>query len=174
MPARGRSGGITRRGFLGAVLAGAVGLGASRVGEAAVKVGERPARLNLTSLTGESTLLPEAYRHRVLVVHFWTSWCSHCLAEMEALEALFVEYRERGLTPVSVNVGESRSTVERTLRGRAVGYPILLDGDSAAARRYGVTGIPTTFLLDRDGVVRHKVLGRIEREPLRRMIKGLL
>jgi cytochrome c biogenesis protein CcmG, thiol:disulfide interchange protein DsbE len=93
---------------------------------------------------------------------------------MAALESLFGEYRDRGVIPVSVNVGEPQDAVMDALRSRTVSYPILLDTDSAAARVYGVVGLPTTFVLDRKGFTAVKVLGEIDRDGLRRVLSGLL
>jgi len=162
----------TRRGFLCSLLAtAAAALGPA---EAALKAGERPKRATLSDLTGARIVLPDAYGGKVLVVHFWASWCPACFRELEALESLFGEYRERGVAPVSVNVGETKAVVTESLRNRKVSYPILLDTDSATARLYGVAGVPTTFVLDRAGSVTVKVLGEIDREGLRRILLGVV
>jgi thiol-disulfide isomerase/thioredoxin len=110
----------------------------------------------------------------VVVVHFWASWCPPCLREIDALESLSGEYRERGFAPVSVNVGETPAAVTDSLGHRKVTYPILLDPESATSRLYGVVGLPTTFVLDRTGSVAVKVLGEIDRDGLRRVLSGLL
>jgi thiol-disulfide isomerase/thioredoxin len=139
-----------------------------------VKAGERPKRVALVDLTGGRIALPDAYRGKILVVHFWASWCPPCLREIDALESLFSQYRERGFIPVSVNVGEPKAVVMESLRNRTVTYPILLDTESATARLYGVAAVPTTFVLDRTGSVAFKVLGEIDREGLRRILSGML
>jgi len=165
----------TRRGFLCSLLAtAAAALGPGAPAEAALKAGERPKRATLSDLTGARIVLPDAYGGKVLVVHFWASWCPACFRELEALESLFGEYRERGVAPVSVNVGETKAVVTESLRNRKVSYPILLDTDSATARLYGVAGVPTTFVLDRAGSVTVKVLGEIDREGLRRILLGVV
>jgi peroxiredoxin len=165
----------TRRRFLWSLLATAAGvLGDREAAAAALKAGERPKRVTVSDLTGARIALPDAYGGRVLVVHFWASWCAPCLREIDALESLFGEYRERGLAPVSVNVGETKAVVKESLRHHKVTYPVLLDTDSATARLYGVVGLPTTFVLDRTGSVAVKVLGEIDRDGLRRVLSGLL
>jgi cytochrome c biogenesis protein CcmG/thiol:disulfide interchange protein DsbE len=165
----------TRRRFLGSLLAAAAGvLAAAAAAGAPLRAGERPTPTTLNDLTGARVVLPDTYGDKVLVVHFWASWCAPCLREIDALQALLGEYRERGLAPVSVNVGEARAVVAEALRTRTVSYPILLDADSATARLYGVVGLPTTFVLDRKGVTSVKVLGEIDREGLRRVLSGLL
>lgn len=163
-----------RRAFLRTVLATAAILGAGQRALAALKTGERPTPVTLSDLTGARVVLPDGYRGRVLVVHFWASWCPACFREIDALESLLGEYREHGFSPVSVNVGETRAVVTASLRHRKVTYPILLDAESATARQYGVVGLPTTFVLDRTGAVAVKVLGEIGRDGLRRVLSGLL
>ena len=170
----GKEGTVTRRGFLGATLAAAAASAFPCGVEAGVKVGERPESLTLLDLARKPVILPDAYRDQVVVVHFWATWCPYCQEEMEALEALFAQYRGRGFAPVSVNVGETRTAIDGALGNRRVSYPILLDAESAAVKLYGVTGIPTTFILDRGGTVRFKVLGKVEEKSLRRMVAGLL
>lgn len=161
-----------RRRFLQGLLAtAALGLGAAA--EAAVKAGERPTTVTLGGLTGARVALPDAYGGKILVVHFWASWCPFCLREIDALESLSGQYRERGFAPVSVNVGETKTVATDSLRDRKVTYPILFDTDAATARLYGVTGFPTTFVLDRTGSVQLRVLGEIDREGLRRILSGM-
>jgi len=165
----------TRRGFLRSMLATAAAvLGAGERAAAALKAGERPARVTLSDLTGGRIALPDAYRGKILAVHFWASWCAPCFREIDALESLFGQYRERGFIPVSVNVGEPKAVVTESLRNRKVTYPILLDTESATARLYGVAGVPTTFVLERTGSVAFKVLGEIDHEGLRRILSGML
>jgi thiol-disulfide isomerase/thioredoxin len=165
----------TRRHFLYCALtAAAAALAVCGEAGAAVKTGERPRTVRLPDLTGTPVALPDAFGGRVVAVHFWASWCVPCLREIEALEGLFGEWRERGFTPVSVNVGETKAAATEVLRTRQATYPILLDTDSATARLYGVRGIPTTFVMDRAGAIGVKVLGEIDRKALRKVLAGML
>ena len=176
-PSPGRTGPAipTRRRFLHAALwAAAAALGAIATAEAALKTGERPKTVTLGDSTGARITLPDAYGGKVLLIHFWASWCPPCLREIDALESLFRRYRARGFAPVSVNVGEEKAVAVEVLRTRNVTYPILLDADSAAAKLYGVTGLPTTFVLDRGGAILFKILGEIAREGLQRILLGAL
>ncbi len=163
---------VGRRRFLQALLTAAV-LPASVSGEAAVAVGERPRGIALGDLTGARVLLPDAYGGRLVLVHFWASWCPPCFREMEELGALFERDQGRAVMAVSVNVGESKEAVAAALRGRRVPYPILLDPDKAAARLYGVAGFPTLVVLDRRGTVAFRVLGEIDRDGLQQMLARL-
>jgi cytochrome c biogenesis protein CcmG, thiol:disulfide interchange protein DsbE len=164
---------VTRRRFLGCVAAAAA-TGCDRSVGVALRQGNRPQSITLEALAGGRVALPEAYRGRVVLVNFWTSWCPSCREELEAMEAIFAGLRPRGVQPVSVNVGESAAAVAEFLRSRPVTYPILLDSESAAARLYGVIGLPVTFILDRGGGLASKILGEIHRDGLRRILEGML
>jgi thiol-disulfide isomerase/thioredoxin len=164
----------TRRDLLLGAVAAAATAGFGATAEPAVKAGDRPEAVTLGDLSGMQVSLPRAYSGKVVIVQFWASWCPGCLREIEALEWLFGEYRERGVIPVSINIGETRAVVAEALRNRRVTYPMLLDTDSATARLYGIRGVPTTFVLDRAGAIRVRVLGEIDRHGLRRILSGLL
>jgi cytochrome c biogenesis protein CcmG/thiol:disulfide interchange protein DsbE len=167
--------GRTRRSFLrSSLLTAAAALGIAGPVAAGMRAGDRPKTVTLADLAGAKVALPDAYAGKVVVVHFWATWCPYCIKEIDALEALFGQYRERGLVPVSVNVGESMAVAAEFVRTRTVTYPILLDTDSAAAKLYGVTGLPTTFVLDRAGAIAFKILGEINRDGLRRILSGTL
>ncbi len=166
---------VTRRRFLWGALAATAGIfGRVVVAAAGVEAGERPRPVSLVDLDGAQIILPDAFRGKVVVIHFWASWCPYCLEEIDALESLFGQYGARGLLPVSIDVRESRATVTASLRNRKVTYPILLDTDAATARLYGVRGLPLTFVLDWAGAITYKVLGAIDREGLRRILSGML
>lgn len=166
---------LTRRHFLSAgLLAAAATLGVAWPVAAGMRAGDRPKSVTLPDLAGAQVALPDAYVGKVVAVHFWATWCPYCIKEIVALEALFGQYRDRGFAPVSVNVGETKAVAAEFLRTRTVTYPVLLDADSTAAKLYGVTGIPTTFILDRVGVIAFKILGEINQEGLRRILSGTI
>lgn len=113
------------------------------------------------SLTG-APLASDSLRGQVVLVNFWATWCAPCRAEMPALEAMYQRHRDRGFVIVGLAVDRApTSEVEAFVRDRGVTYPIAHVGPEAEARFGGVRGYPTSFLIGRDGVVRHTVLGPI-------------
>jgi len=90
------------------------------------------------------------------------------------LGSLVRKYGDKGVIACSVDVGESRNEVASFAQQQRVSYPLLLDPSSSAAKQYGVTGIPTTYILDRSGVVRFKILGEITVEGLEKVLRSLL
>ncbi|OPY91790.1 MAG: Thiol-disulfide oxidoreductase ResA [Syntrophaceae bacterium PtaU1.Bin231] len=169
---------MRRRDFLR--VAAAAGLGLVLPGmtacrkETGLRIGDVPPQATLTDLHGNPVVLPSAFRGSIVLIHFWASWCPLCRAEMGVLESLFLRYGKGGATPCSVGVGESRETAEAYLGTERPTYPVLLDRSSSLVKPYGIAGIPTTYVLDRGNVIRHRILGRIDGDGLEKMITALL
>jgi thiol-disulfide isomerase/thioredoxin len=97
---------------------------------------------------------------RAAVVDFWATWCEPCRDQLPMLDRLHGRFRERGVEVVAVSFDEDRSALEEFLARIPVGFPVLWDkGGGALAVPMEITRLPTTVLLDRDGVVRAVHLG---------------
>jgi peroxiredoxin len=90
-------------------------------------------------------------RGKVVLVNFWATWCAECRPEMPALERLHREFGSRGLTVVGVNARESMTVVRRYAAALGLTFPLVLDPDGTINSRYGVVGLPATFVVGRDG-----------------------
>jgi cytochrome c biogenesis protein CcmG, thiol:disulfide interchange protein DsbE len=161
-------------------LAAAVGLGLiapawlPRRAAAAFHVGDVPEQFTLIDIRGKSVVIPSDFRRQVVLIHFWASWCPTCRGEMTALASLYGKYGAKGVTPCSIGLGEKRETAVSYLKNMTIAYPVLLDPDSSTRKPFGVAGIPTYFLLDREMVIRHKILGKADWEGVDKIIKALL
>ena len=107
------------------------------------------------------------YRGKTVVLNFWATWCPPCVAEMPELQALHASHAAAGdLVVLAVDVEEPPAAVEEFKQQRTLTMPVLSDRTGAVRRHYGLPGLPGTFFIDRDGVVRAKVLGPVIGQPL--------
>ncbi len=114
----------------------------------------------LYTLVGESATL-SAYRGKVVIVNLWASWCGPCRAEMPAIQKVYAANRERGLEVLAVNstFQDSQADAQEFTQNLGLTFPILLDRDGAVSRRYLLRALPSTFFIDRKGVIRSVVFG---------------
>jgi len=88
---------------------------------------------------------------KVVIVNFWASWCLECRPEMPMLEALHRDFASRGLAIIGINAREHRPTVRRYATELGLTFPLVLDEAGKTNELYGVIGLPTTFVVGRDG-----------------------
>ncbi|MEW5726395.1 MAG: TlpA disulfide reductase family protein [Pseudomonadota bacterium] len=143
-------------------------------GPGAPHVGEPLRPFSARSLTGETIDLPAATGGKVVVLRFWATWCAFCKDEMKAIEPVWTEHRDKGLLVLAVNAGQNARDIGDFVAELGVTYPILLDPGSKITRAHGVTGLPMTFFIDREGKVRNRILGEADEATFRRIVEGLL
>ena len=100
--------------------------------------------------TGEVMSVAEL-RGRVVLVNFWATWCVECHPEMPLFERLHQDFVAQGLTVMGMNVREETARIQRYAREFGLTYLLVLDPEGAITKTYGVIGLPTTFLIGRDG-----------------------
>ena len=140
---------------------------------AALKIGDAFPKTAVSDRQGKPVVLPDDFTGKVVLIHYWATWCPFCIKEIRALESLYGSYREKGFLPLSVNVGEDSQTIASFLKNEPISYRVLMDRNSEAARQCGVTGLPTTFICDRNGVIKFKVIGEINKSGLERLLATL-
>lgn len=123
---------------------------------AAVEVGAPAPDLAIARLDEPAKSLALAgLKGNVVYVDFWASWCVPCRLSMPALDAMYRRHRSRGFAVVGVNKDVSRADAERFLKRVSVTFPLVHDAKDAAARAFDVKAMPSGYLVDRKGVVRH-------------------
>jgi peroxiredoxin len=121
-------------------------------GQAAPSFQLRDVDGNLWSLSG--------LRGSVVLINFWASWCPPCKEEMPSLNKLFENTIEiEKITILTILFKDDPVQTTAYARGLNYTFPILKDLDSAAASAYGLTGVPETFIVDKNGVLRKKIIG---------------
>jgi thiol-disulfide isomerase/thioredoxin len=106
----------------------------------------------LPTLDGKNVTL-SALKGSVVFLNFWATWCPPCRAEMPSMEVLYQRYRGKGLVFLAVDIGEERGDVAEFMDTLGLSFPAALDSSGSVGGRYGVRGIPTTFIIDRQGQI---------------------
>jgi len=99
------------------------------------------------------------YRGQVVVVDFWASWCKPCRQSIPWLNDLRTRYGTQGLVIVGVNVDAKRADADRFQRDVPIRFDVVYDPEGRLAEQFGLQGMPTTFVFDRDGKLAHTLLG---------------
>jgi peroxiredoxin len=112
----------------------------------------------LTTLDGETVTL-SALRGRPVLINFWATWCPPCRAELPAIQSAYDRYADQGLVVLAVDMAEPPQTVAAFAEEFGLRFPIPLDRDGQVAAQYRVRAIPTSFFVDREGVIRSVFIG---------------
>ena len=132
--------------------------GASEAARAAPRAGFIAPSIRTDTPAG-NVLDLEQQRGSVVILNFWATWCGPCRAEMPALQSIFAARQRDGLVVLGVNQQENGDVVSAFARELQVQFPIGLDRSGAISSRYQVRALPSTFFIDRHGVIRDVVVG---------------
>lgn len=111
--------------------------------------------IHLTSLKGKPLLL-----------NFWASWCGPCKHEAPLLQATWQRVQSQGIEFLGIDFQDTQSDGLSFLQMYGITYPNVVDTNGSVAINYGVTGVPETFFLNRQGVIVHKVIGELTEQTL--------
>jgi len=142
-----------------------------------VEVGSTAPMFHATALADGKAKSLADYKGQVVLLNVWATWCAPCRVEMPSIEHLHQEYGPQGLKIVAVSIDEASAEVVREfIRERGFTFPILLDPSRDIERIYQTTGVPESFVLNREGVIVKKVIGATEwdsavnRDLIRRLL----
>jgi cytochrome c biogenesis protein CcmG/thiol:disulfide interchange protein DsbE len=93
-------------------------------------------------------------RGQVVLVNFWATWCPPCRAEMPAIQAAYERYHAKGFTVLAVTADEDVPAIRAFFRQRGLGFPVLLDPQGGVHAAYRANTLPSSFFVDREGVIR--------------------
>ena len=125
-----------------------------------LQVGDAAPNVTLTDFQGKTVSLPEDIKGKVALVRFWGLDCCFCdKTILLSLEPLYQKYKGEGFVPVAINEGRIVKTDERLRKLDPLSYPLLVDEYGLAAKQFGVIGLPTTFIIDEEGIIQDKITG---------------
>ena len=163
----------TRRGAAALALATGLLLGTQA---SAAGVGQKAPEFTAPALDGAKNVSLGAYRGKVVYLDFWASWCPPCLTSLPLLEELRKQFPSDQFQILAVNVDQDPEKARKFLQRTKVGYPSATDPKGRIPESFGIETMPTSFLIDRRGVIRHVHHGfrKGDVAPLRERIAKLV
>jgi peroxiredoxin len=150
---------------LTAIVAGAIFLALQSRRSRPLEVGDVAPDFTLPTLTQASVSLHD-YRHGVVVVNFWATWCPPCIEETPSLQEFAARMRGQGVTVIGVSVDQDKAALERFVASAQLSFPIARDPEQAVAARYGTFKFPESYVIDSEGRIARKIVGAIDwRDP---------
>lgn len=119
---------------------------------------QKAADFSLKDLQGKTVSL-SSLRGKVVLLNFWATWCPVCTSEMPSLNRLYKEMKPRGLEVLAVSTDRSASSVRDFRKTRGLAFPIVIDEDLDVIRLYHVFSLPTSFLINKKGIIVEKFFG---------------
>ena len=133
--------------------------------EAAPEIGHPAPDFTLTDLDGNEVNLSD-FRGKVVFLNFWAVGCPPCRFEMPEMEALYQEYKDRDVVIIGVDLGEYRSSVKSFVEENGYSWTFVIDTNGLVAWDYLITGIPSSFFIDEDGIIRALQIGMMSRATM--------
>ena len=135
-----------------------------------VAIGEKAPDFVLMDMNGEQHRLSD-YEGQGVFLNFWGTWCKPCEREMPYMDNQFKEFKDKGVTILAVNVGESDLAVQKFADKHNLTFPILKDTDGQVQTAYKISPLPATYMIDKDGKVVKYHTGELTEDMIRDMME---
>jgi cytochrome c biogenesis protein CcmG/thiol:disulfide interchange protein DsbE len=124
------------------------------------KIGDLAPEIDLKSVTGDQITLSKL-EGRPVLINFWATWCGPCRQEFPALVRMYKKYQGKGLVVLGVNYQDPNpdTGVLTFMKDTLVNFPVVRDTGDRVGQQYRVDGLPTSYFVDRKGIVRDVVVG---------------
>ncbi len=132
---------------------------------AGVNVGESAPSFTLVDLEGNPVTLSD-FRGKVVFLNFWATWCPPCRAEMPEIEAVYQEYKDKGVVVIGVDILEPEDVVRQYVQQGGYSWTFVLDTSGEVAVNYEVSAIPTSFFIDREGIIQAVNIGAMTKRAI--------
>jgi cytochrome c biogenesis protein CcmG/thiol:disulfide interchange protein DsbE len=140
----------------------------STAGQGDVSIGSQAPDFELAELEGPSLHLKDL-RGQPVLINFWATWCVPCVTEMPLIQSAYVK-SQGSFTVLGVNADEPVSDVQSFLAGMDLSFDILLDPGGKVQNLYRLRGYPTSYFVDKDGIIRAIQIGQLSESQLNRYL----
>jgi len=124
----------------------------------AVKVKQIAPDFTLASNKGANIRLKDL-RGKVVMINFWATWCAPCRKELPLLNTLYNKYKSKGFVLLGVNIDEKSSLAKKMIKELKINFPVLYDNTQSTSESYDLQAMPSTFIVDKNGVIRFSHYG---------------
>ena len=138
-----------------------------------VEVNKPGLDVELTDLQGNPVKFSD-YKGQVILYNAWATWCPPCKEEMPVLNAYYNDHKAEGFVVIAVEDGQPIAEVANYVNSTGLDFPVWPDLKWLASETYGITGLPTSFVLDRDFNIRYTWTGAVTRATLEQYVTPLL
>jgi len=137
---------------------------------AEVSVGDKAPDFVLGSVDGKSFIKLSDYYGKPIMVAFWVSWCPHCHSEAPILNKVYNDLKDKGINAVGMSVDDDIEDAQEFVKKYSVPFQNAFAGTEAGSEvieKYGVDGVPTTYIIDKDGIIKAVLEGVVSEETLK-------
>ena len=125
----------------------------------AATLGDPAPACTSSSISDKQVLDVANLKGKVVYMDFWASWCPPCKTSFPSLDRLYHEFKDQGFEVVAINLDEEKSDAEEFLQNNPVNFSIGYDGEGKCPRSFDVKAMPTSFIIDKKGIIREIHLG---------------
>jgi len=126
-------------------------------------IGDYAPKFALTDLDNKTINLAH-YKDKKVMLNFWATWCPPCVNEMPLLQDVYNTVKGEGVEIIGINYNEDYDRVKKFATERGITFIILIDSDLKVSMDYGVIGLPVTFFIDREGRIKEKFKGELNKK----------
>ena len=140
-----------------------------------IEIGKAAPDFELVTLKGESVKLSD-YKGKKVILNFWATWCPPCKAEMPHMQRFYDENKENGIEILAVNLTDLNSgkeSIESFVKDYGLTFEIPLDQNGDIGRQYQAFTIPTSYLIDSNGIISNKIVGPMDEEMMKSLTEEM-
>ncbi|MBI4667559.1 MAG: TlpA family protein disulfide reductase [Nitrospinae bacterium] len=120
--------------------------------------GKPAPQFSLTTIDGKPMRLAD-YRGKVVFLNIWATWCPPCKQEMPSMQALYEHFKGKDFAMLTISIDEKKEDVPPFMKELGLTFPVAVDPEQKVVSQYGITGVPETYIIDKEGVITHHIVG---------------